>query len=140
MHCLTTLPLLPPMSYTITHNCIGCQRCLSVCPTGAIQFNGLAFWIETSLCNQCQGSHRVPQCWATCPTNEGCVALIPELSTVLTSKSEQSDDYWESWFATYTRKVARLQGEQTSSYWYSWFSNYAKALYQLQSDRLSLTP
>ncbi|MEM9008050.1 MAG: 4Fe-4S binding protein, partial [Cyanobacteria bacterium P01_F01_bin.86] len=33
------------MTYTITQDCIGCQRCLSACPTEAIQTNGLSFWI-----------------------------------------------------------------------------------------------
>ncbi|HIK44610.1 MAG TPA: 4Fe-4S binding protein [Leptolyngbyaceae cyanobacterium M65_K2018_010] len=121
------------MSYTITHNCIGCQRCLSACPTGAIQTNGVAFWIEIDRCNQCQGSHGVPQCWATCPTNEGCVPLATRAAAVkLTSQSEVSEDYWESWFATYNRLVARLQSVQDSGYWQHWFDAYSQALRRSQ--------
>ncbi|NJL47440.1 MAG: 4Fe-4S binding protein [Leptolyngbyaceae cyanobacterium SM2_5_2] len=122
------------MSYTITHNCIGCQRCLSACPTGAIQTNGVAFWIEIDRCNQCQDSHGVPQCWATCPTNEGCVPLTTAAAAVsLTSQSETSGDYWESWFATYTRLVARLQSMPESGYWHQWFEAYSQVLRRSQA-------
>jgi len=122
------------MSYAITHNCIGCQRCLSACPTQAIQTDGKAFWIEVDRCNQCQGAYTVPQCWAVCPTNEGCVPLTNGISAVpLTSQSEISPEYWEAWFATYVRLVARLKGTPRSDYWRRWFDTYAQALKQLQA-------
>jgi Fe-S-cluster-containing dehydrogenase component len=122
------------MPYSITQSCIGCQRCLSACPTGAIQTDGTAFWIEIDRCNQCQGSHGVPQCWATCPTNEGCVPLTAGIAAVsLTSTSETTGDYWESWFATYTRMVARLQGVQEPGYWHDWFDSYSQSLKRLQA-------
>jgi ferredoxin len=122
------------MPYTITQSCIGCQRCLSACPTQAIQTNGLAFWIDIDRCNQCQGSHGVPQCWATCPTNEGCVPLATGAAAVpLSSISEASGDYWESWFATYTRMVARLQAAPHSGYWQTWFDGYSQAMKRLQA-------
>lgn len=140
------------MTYTITRNCIGCQRCLSACSTGAIKTNGSTFWIEANLCNQCADSHGVPQCWSVCPTNEGCVPLTEGATAIsLTSKSEASPDYWESWFATYTRMVARLkaseasEASQQSSYWRPWFDTYAQALQNLQtthspSGKVALTP
>jgi ferredoxin len=122
------------MPYTITQSCIGCQRCLSACPTQAIQTNGLAFWIDIDRCNQCQGSHGVPQCWATCPTNEGCVPLSTGATAIpLSSISEASGDYWESWFATYTRMVARLQTAPHSGYWHTWFDGYSQAMKRLQT-------
>jgi ferredoxin len=122
------------MPYSITQSCIGCQRCLSACPTQAIQTNGVAFWIAIDRCNQCQGSHGVPQCWATCPTNEGCVPLTAGVAAVpLSSISERSGDYWESWFATYTRMVARLQNVEDSSYWHTWFDGYSQVLSRLQA-------
>ncbi|MGP1371803.1 MAG: 4Fe-4S binding protein [Almyronema sp.] len=123
------------MAYAITHNCIGCQRCLAACPTGAIQTNGSTFWIDVNRCNQCQGTYSVPQCWAACPTNEGCIPLTAGAPSVaLTSGSETSTDYWESWFATYTRLVARLQASKQSSYWRQWFDTYAQALRHLQAQ------
>ncbi len=124
------------MTYTITANCISCQRCLSACPTKAIQTDGSAFWIDVNRCNQCQGSFGVPQCWAVCPTNEGCIPLTTGTVTVpLTSESETSGDYWESWFATYTRLVARLRDSQKSGYWRQWFDSYSQVLKNLPTNR-----
>ena len=136
----------PTMTYTITANCISCQRCLSACPTKAIQTDGLAFWIDIDRCNHCQGSFGVPQCWAVCPTNEGCILLTTgTLTAPLTSESETSGDYWESWFATYTRLVARLQTSKQSGYWRQWFASYAQMMGNLQTNhggnaKLSSTP
>lgn len=123
------------MTYAITNECISCQRCLSACPTDAIQTNGLAFWIEVDRCNQCHGTHGVPQCWAACPTNEGCVPLTAGVTAVsLTSHSESSSDYWESWFATYARLRARLMSSRQSSYWRQWFSTYSQTMRNLQTQ------
>ncbi|NJN22563.1 MAG: 4Fe-4S binding protein [Leptolyngbya sp. RL_3_1] len=122
------------MTYAITQSCIGCQRCLSACPTEAIQTDGTAFWIDVNRCNQCQGSHGVPQCWAVCPTNEGCVPLVAAAVAVpLNSGSETSPDYWESWFATYTRLVGRLQQPEQSGYWRHWFDSYSQSVTRLQT-------
>ena len=123
------------MTYTITANCIGCQRCLSTCPTEAIQTDGSAFWIDIDRCNHCQGSFGVPQCWAVCPTNEGCIPLaIGNVTVSLTSKSETSGDYWESWFATYTRLMARLKDSNQSSYWRQWFDAYTQKVGNLHAN------
>ncbi|WP_017298852.1 4Fe-4S dicluster domain-containing protein [Nodosilinea nodulosa] len=119
------------MSYTITRNCISCQRCLSACPTGAIQTNGTAFWIAVNRCTQCKGSHGVPQCWAVCPTNEGCVPLT---AGALTTNSDATADYWDSWFATYTSLLERLKASPQSSYWRRWFDAYSQSLKSLQAQ------
>ena len=125
------------MTYTITSDCISCQRCYSACPTGAIQPDGMSFWIDINRCNQCEGSYGVPQCWAVCPTNEGCIALTTEVEAVLlASRTEPLNEYWRTWFESYTRMVARLKGKQAdnqqSSYWRQWFETYAKTLKNLQ--------
>ena len=119
------------MTYTITSDCISCQRCQTACPTGAIQTNGTAFWIDVNSCNQCEGSHGVPQCWAVCPTNEGCVPLT---SGALTTSAEAPADYWDSWFATYTRMVNRLKASPQSKYWRQWFDSYSQSIRQLQTQ------
>lgn len=123
------------MTYTITSKCISCQRCLSACPTQAIATNGTTFWIERDRCNQCEDTHGVPQCWAVCPTNEGCVPLTHgAIAVPLSSTSELSKDYWESWFAKYARMVARLQTSPQSIYWRNWFDAYAQSLQRLHTQ------
>lgn len=116
------------MTYTITTNCISCQRCLSVCASNAIQSDGSTFWIEASRCNQCAETYGVPQCWAVCPTNEGCVPLT---SGAVKLAASATADYWETWFATYNRMVTRLQATQPSRYWQTWFDTYAESLERL---------
>ena len=115
------LSLLSAMTYAITPHCIGCQRCVSACPTVAIQGIGTQLSIDESLCNQCNDSFGVPQCWAICPTNNGCVETITT-----------STDYWDNWFATYTRVIQRLEKTSRPKYWHTWFDRYAQALAQLQ--------
>ena len=118
------------MTYTITQQCIGCQRCLSACPTGAIQTNGTTVWIESDRCNQCQTTHNVAQCWAICPTNEGCVPIAQPL---LQSLSSTPSDYWSSWFTHYSQAVARLNNREQSQYWRQWFDAYSQRVSQLQA-------
>ncbi|MGD1951036.1 MAG: 4Fe-4S dicluster domain-containing protein [Leptolyngbyaceae cyanobacterium] len=124
------------MSYTITNSCISCQRCLTNCPTNAIQTDGSSFWINANLCNQCEGSHGVAQCWAVCPTNEGCVPLFTG-ATAVSLNSEPSTDYWNNWFSNYSRMVARLKNAEQSSYWRHWFDVYSHTLQNLQTHRTS---
>ena len=126
------------MTYTITSQCISCDRCLSICPTNAIQSNGQTYWIDANRCNSCVGHYSVSQCWAVCPTNGGCVPFTAGVTAVeLTSASEKSSDYWESWFVAYNRMVARLKANQQSDYWRHWFDSYAEALSNQLKSRSS---
>lgn len=111
------------MTYAITSSCIGCLRCVSACPNGAISQAGTQLKIDQNRCNHCAGSFSVPQCWAICPTNNGCVAAIAPTTT----------DYWESWFATYTRLVQRLEKSSKPKYWNAWFERYADTVAALQN-------
>ena len=52
----------------------------------------------------------LPQCKASCPTVDGCV--------------KQPSDYWESWFATYNRVLAKLTNKQ--DYWENWYKSYSQ--------------
>ena len=121
------------MTYTITNDCIACQRCLFSCPTGAIETDGSAFWINVNHCNQCQDSHGVAQCWAVCPTNEGCVPLSTG-ATAVTLSTESPTDYWPVWFTNYSHMVARLKSSRQSGYWQHWFDSYAQTLQNLRSQ------
>ena len=71
----------------------------------------------------------MPQCWASCPTSHGCIEAIAASAT----------DYWDNWFATYTRVVGRLNQGTSPKYWNRWFDRYAAVLKRLQGDR-SVTP
>lgn len=123
------------MTYTITNDCIACQRCLRSCPTNAIETDGSTFWINVERCNQCQGSHGVAQCWAVCPTNKGCVPLTTGTTAVsLTTASDISEDYWERWFTKYTYMVARLKASKHSDYWHQWFDAYSQNLQSLRTQ------
>jgi Fe-S-cluster-containing dehydrogenase component len=113
------------MTCIITSQCIGCHRCESVCPTGAISQNEQQYQINSERCNDCVGHYAVPQCWAACPTNGGCVAVATAPRTFAT---KLTSDYWDNWFDTYNRLVSRLNGQQQSAYWQRWFNTYAQAL------------
>lgn len=58
------------MSYAITNRCIQCDTCIPLCPTGAITIvEGNDFWIDPSLCNNCDGYYEQPQCALACPVD-----------------------------------------------------------------------
>lgn len=111
------------MTYTITNECIGCARCQTHCPTGAIQQEGNQFWIDQSRCNNCATSYGVPQCWSVCPTNAGCVPVL---------SSTTATNYWDSWFARYERRISQLKTAQQPDYWQGWFDAYAQRLATVQ--------
>ncbi|MBD2459897.1 4Fe-4S binding protein [Oscillatoria sp. FACHB-1407] len=102
------------MTYTITDQCIGCDRCYSACPTHAVQLSATSVWIDATLCNHCIGSYSVPQCVAACPTNRACV-MSPT-------------NYWEQWFDTYNTRIARLDRTRDVAYWNWWFELYSQRL------------
>jgi DNA-binding transcriptional regulator YiaG/Pyruvate/2-oxoacid:ferredoxin oxidoreductase delta subunit len=57
------------MPYTIPNNsCVGCDNCRPQCPTGAIKLENDEYWIDPSLCNNCEGYYGEPQCVIVCPT------------------------------------------------------------------------
>lgn len=112
------------MSYTITSQCIRCDRCRPACPTAAIQRQGDRFWIDASRCNHCVGSYSVPQCRATCPTNAGCV---PVTRVAVTSEAS-APDYWDVWFARYSQLAFALKQAKQSEYWQRWFDTYSQTV------------
>lgn len=113
------------MTYIITSQCIKCHRCESICPTGAVTQNEQQYQINSERCNNCVGHYTVPQCWAACPTNAGCVSAKTspsELPEIL------SDNYWSDWFTLYDRLVSQLKANQQPDYWQRWFDRYSQAL------------
>ncbi len=121
------------MTYAITEKCISCQRCLPACPTNAIERDGDTFRINADLCNNCQGAHSVPQCWAACPTDGGCVSLSNAGSSFTLGKAlENTTDYWKAWLAAYSQRVSQLRSSAQADYWHDWFDSYSQTLQQLQ--------
>ncbi|MFB2834140.1 4Fe-4S dicluster domain-containing protein [Floridanema evergladense] len=108
------------MTYTITNNCIACDRCLPQCPTNAISVKGQTYQIDSKLCNGCVGFYSVPQCQAVCPTNNGCVRSLSAIAS--------SEDYWESWFNTYNHLINRINKTKQNPYWQKWFNTYSQEL------------
>ncbi len=122
------------MPYLITSQCIQCDRCFSSCPTNAIQRDGQQYWIDANQCNGCEGAYGVPQCWAVCPTNDGCISFTDGIAALGTGEPSRTLDYWDSWFDTYNRLVVRLKGAHQSEYWYSWFDSYSSILSRVRSQ------
>lgn len=122
------------MSYVITNQCIQCDRCLSNCPNHAVQKDEHHYWIDANLCNGCEGVYRVPQCWAACPTNEGCVPFTESVTSLGKAEPSQTPDYWDSWFNTYNRVVVRLKKTHAPDYWQRWFDAYSSNFSKLKSS------
>ncbi|WP_267383980.1 4Fe-4S dicluster domain-containing protein [Cyanobacterium sp. uoEpiScrs1] len=122
------------MSYTITSECIACDRCRVGCPTNAISFDNGVLLIDSTACNHCHGYYGTPQCAAVCPTNTGC--LPSESYGFVASNRSQTDyaDYWESWFNRYHTLLKRLKTRQSQLYWKGWFDAYSKEMVSLLSQ------
>jgi ferredoxin len=120
------------MAYVITSDCIDCHRCESVCPTGSITKNEQHYHINSELCHDCVGHYSVPQCWAVCPTNAGCIPDCADSSEScefpLAYSTDENADYWQHWFETYNRLIWQLKHNQPSDYWQQWFDRYSQAL------------
>ncbi len=114
------------MTYVITDKCIGCHRCETICPTGAIAQTNHSYQINSELCNHCVGHYAVPQCWAACPTNDGCVSDI--VFATRYTIPQAVGDYWETWFSTYNRMLERLKSAKQPDYWQRWFDMYSQTL------------
>ncbi|HEY9829023.1 MAG TPA: helix-turn-helix domain-containing protein [Stenomitos sp.] len=57
------------MAYKIPSSCNECDTCRPLCPTGAIQVEKKQYWVDSTLCNNCEGYYPEPQCVTACPIN-----------------------------------------------------------------------
>ncbi|NRB06766.1 MAG: helix-turn-helix domain-containing protein [Richelia sp.] len=58
------------MPYIIPNkSCLGCDNCRPQCPTGAIRIENNKYWIDPSVCNNCEGYYPEPQCVKVCPND-----------------------------------------------------------------------
>lgn len=106
------------MTYATTDRCIGCAKCLPLCPTGAISKINAQAYIDPNLCDNCQ-DYGIAQCFAGCPTSESCLPQIAPLNA--------TSNYWDTWFSAYERARKQLQ-TQNDPYWTRWFDRYSQRL------------
>ena len=64
------MAVLPPVAFIDEPNCIGCARCLPVCPTDAIV--GASQMLHTVIAADCTGCGK---CLPVCPTD--CIVIQP---------------------------------------------------------------
>lgn len=76
------------MALMITDECINCDVCEPVCPNQAIYQGEAIFEINPSLCTECVGHFKEPQCVAVCPVS--CIPLNPEYTE---TKEQLMDKY-----------------------------------------------
>ncbi|MBX6419694.1 MAG: RnfABCDGE type electron transport complex subunit B [Nevskia sp.] len=65
----------PKVAFIVEADCIGCARCLPVCPTDAIV--GAPHFLHTVIADDCTGCKR---CLPVCPTD--CIRLVPRPANV----------------------------------------------------------
>jgi Na+-translocating ferredoxin:NAD+ oxidoreductase subunit B len=67
----------PPVAFIDEPNCIGCARCLAVCPTDAIV--GAHKFLHTVIAADCTGCEK---CLPVCPTD--CIVMRPRAGEAAT--------------------------------------------------------
>lgn len=66
------------MAHTLSNRCISCGDCTPHCPTDAIKVEDGKFWIDPTLCNDCEGYADQPQCIIACPIDQPPMPLRPK--------------------------------------------------------------
>jgi ferredoxin len=62
------------MAYKIVASqCTVCGACEFECPNAAIAMKGGMYVINPSLCTECEGHFKAPQCAAVCPVADTCI-------------------------------------------------------------------
>ena len=57
------------MALKIIDECICCDACVNPCPTDAISCDDPIYLIDSSLCTECVGYFKNPQCVEVCPVD-----------------------------------------------------------------------
>ncbi|MCU0533086.1 MAG: helix-turn-helix domain-containing protein [Hydrococcus sp. Prado102] len=74
------------MAYKIPSDCMACDSCRPQCPTGAIEVDNGQLWIDSALCNNCEGYHDKPICVESCPID------LPVISQPKKGRAKIIDD------------------------------------------------
>lgn len=91
---------LPPVAFVIEADCIGCARCLPLCPTDAIV--GAAQMLHTVIAADCTGCEK---CLPVCPTD--CIVMQPR-----TNETAMPAELATRWRRLVTRRKTRLAHEK----------------------------
>ncbi|HAN74307.1 MAG TPA: hypothetical protein DCQ63_08500, partial [Planktothrix sp. UBA8402] len=75
------------MAHTIPNRCINCGDCAPQCPTGAVKLENGEFWIDPTLCNDCEGDAPKPECVIACPINLSPMPLKAKKGRCKTTQS-----------------------------------------------------
>ena len=79
------------MALKIIDECICCDACVSVCPTSAIECDDPIYVIDSTLCTECVGYYKKPECIKVCPVDAIVVDKeLGETKQMLTKKFKDS--------------------------------------------------
>lgn len=93
---------LPPVAFIDEPHCIGCARCLPVCPTDAIV--GAAQFMHTVIAADCTGCGK---CLPVCPTD--CIVIQPRSNETAAPQALAT-----RWRRLVTRRKTRLAREKAA--------------------------
>lgn len=93
---------LPPVAFVIEADCIGCARCLPLCPTDAIV--GAPQLMHTVIAADCTGCEK---CLPVCPTD--CIVMQPRVNESATPQALAA-----RWKRLVTRRKTRLAREKAA--------------------------
>lgn len=94
---------LPPVAFIDEPNCIGCARCLKVCPTDAIL--GAEKYLHTVIAADCTGCEK---CLPVCPTD--CIVMQPRRNE--TAPRRQLAARWRTRIHARSARLTREQHER----------------------------
>jgi ferredoxin len=79
------------MALKIIDECICCDACVPVCPTSAIECDDPIYTIDSTLCTECVGYFKEPECIKVCPVDAIVVdEKLGETKQMLTKKFKSS--------------------------------------------------
>jgi electron transport complex protein RnfB len=95
----------PKVAYIVEADCIGCARCLPVCPTDAIV--GAAHFLHTVIAQDCTGCRR---CLPVCPTD--CIRIVPRPAEVPAPPTMAAR--WRSLCRAHKARLARSEAARAA--------------------------
>jgi Na+-translocating ferredoxin:NAD+ oxidoreductase subunit B len=98
--------VMPPVAFVRELDCIGCARCLPVCPTDAIV--GTLNLMHTVIAADCTGCQR---CLPVCPTD--CISMQPRPPEM--AKPREVAERWRRRYRARAERLARLARDEIAA-------------------------